>query len=159
MTEKEALQVEAALIDVYPGLTNQMRGHDVERGPAHVQQLIDICSAPVITEGLDEPILMLNITHSITSTNSVYEATRGHWVLAPEKAGRVKYILGLANNICRGVFEASEWQPSSQEEGRYVFVGHKAGGEAQQKYKNKRIPDDWVPARGAANPVRYQNCP
>jgi hypothetical protein len=41
MTEEEAFQVEAALIDATPGLTNEVGGRNSsDFGPAHAQQLI-----------------------------------------------------------------------------------------------------------------------
>ena len=47
LTNKEALEVEAALIDCYPGLTNVQRGHGYDRGAITIEDLKNLLSTPV----------------------------------------------------------------------------------------------------------------
>jgi hypothetical protein len=49
MDDKTAFEVEAALIDAYPGLSNKVGGHgSADRGPMNVQQIQDIYAAKEI---------------------------------------------------------------------------------------------------------------
>src|SRR5690554_3483536 len=41
LTEKEAKEVEAALIDATPGLDNAIRGYDTERGSTTAKEILD----------------------------------------------------------------------------------------------------------------------
>lgn len=115
MTEKEALQVEAALIDVYPGLTNEMRGHDAARGPAHVTQLRDAYAAEEMEIEEDDKLLLFKIRRDVlTSRGSTYDAVRWAWDVSLANAQRAEYILAMVDGLCIGVFEKAEWLPASQ---------------------------------------------
>lgn len=66
MDEDTALEVEAALIDAYPGTVNKIRGHGAssDRGVKHAGQIITYYGAPEIE--FKHTVLMITIRHSIT---------------------------------------------------------------------------------------------
>jgi hypothetical protein len=74
MDEKTALEVEAALIDAYPGLTNIAGGTGSDDyGPMHVSEIISRYAAPVAV--FEHKALLITVNISVAET-SLYEATR-----------------------------------------------------------------------------------
>ena len=53
LTEREAFQVESALIDAFPGLANIQRGHESEHGVCNAVELEQRLSAKTYTEPSD----------------------------------------------------------------------------------------------------------
>ena len=153
MTKEEALKVEAALIDVYPGLTNEMAGHDAARGPANAYQLITEYGAETMELDRDHKILIIKTSYPvITGRGSVYEAVRQSWRINVWRAKKANYVLGVAHNMCLAVYVADEWEPMP--DGRHAFKGREAPAEIRTLYKDKRIPKKY---RGGQSPVRYVN--
>ena len=58
LTQKEAFEVEAALIDAYPGLTNIQPGHDFERGVISVDDLYAKVNMTVYNEPKEKYIII-----------------------------------------------------------------------------------------------------
>lgn len=155
MTEKEALQVEAALIDVYPGLTNQMRGHDADRGPANAMQLIADYQAEEMSTVSGHRILILKTSRRVVEERgSLYEAVRRQWRLNPDRARRADYVLGCINSVCVGVFMADRWVRYGED--RWAFEGHEVRDlDITELYLDKLAPEKF---RRQQNPVGYINC-
>ena len=69
-TREVAFEVEAALMDAYPGLTNKVRGHGAsDFGVAHVEELITAYSAEEFVPA--EPLILISISRlsrSVTCT-------------------------------------------------------------------------------------------
>jgi hypothetical protein len=90
MDETTAREVEAALIDVFPGLSNVISGSGSnDYGPMHVQEIITNYSADEAV--LDEKFLLINVNRSIEEKD-LYQATRFAWRLDVKRAQRAKYI-------------------------------------------------------------------
>jgi hypothetical protein len=132
LDNKTAFEVEAALIDAYPGLTNEVIGAGSnEFGAMHAQEVIEKYQAE--TAVFDDPVVLINVNRS-ASGNSLYEATRYAWKISPKKARRAKYVIAVSQGITRAVFVATKWLPAEQEffpgrepvPGRYGFIGHEA---------------------------------
>lgn len=160
MDEKTAFEVEAALIDAYPGITNVMDGHgNGDFGAMHSREIIQRYSAQ--TAEFDHKALLISINRSALNS-SVYEATRFAWRLSLKKAQQAELILATVQGMIVGVYVADHWLSASGEhfpgretiEGRYGFVGHEAPAEFQSRYLGKRIPDSFR-KRGASNPIKY----
>ncbi len=160
MDEATALEVEAALIDAYPGLTNQQGGHGSnDNGVMHVCEIIDRYEAkPAV---FDHKALLINVNKTANDT-SLYEATRYAWRISRDKAMEAEVILATQRGVILGAFVADDWLEATPENfpgqpplpGRLGFVGREAPREVAELYVGKQVPD-FLRKRGAANPVRY----
>ena len=159
LDEATAKEVEAALIDAYPGLTNQVVGIDSDRGCKHVYEIIKQYGAEEFT--VDEPLVIISCYKTIEEGLDPYDAARHAWHLNLEK---VQGRLVLANNrgIIAGAFwpDSKGWIPATSENfpswgpplpKRYGFHGTPAEAEVWNKYVGKAVPAKYKP-KGA---VRY----
>lgn len=158
--EKTALEVEAALIDAYPGLTNIASGTGAnEYGVMHANEIIRQYSAEQAV--FKHKALLININISASQT-SLYEATRRAWKLSKSKAEEAEIVLATVKGLIVAAFVADEWLDATAENfpgyedipGRIGFVGREAPEEIVKLYVGKRVPNKYR-KRGAANPVRY----
>lgn len=157
MPEHVALEVEAALIDAYPGLTNQVSGQGSnDYGTAHVDQLKERYAAEVIKYDPSHNIMVIKTKWStVEERGDLYQAVRARWKIDPRRAERAHYILAIIDGICRGVFKPKQWKLCSPPgEKRYEFDGVKADEKTSKKYVNKRLPDADC-KKGMASPVLY----
>jgi hypothetical protein len=160
LSEKSALEVEAALIDAYPGITNIMDGHgSSDFGAMHSSEIIKRYSAE--TARFEHKTLLINVNRSALDS-SLYEATRYAWRLSPKKVSQAEVVLAIVQGLIVGAFIAEKWLEARPEnfpgrevvEGRYGFIGIEAPIELQQLYVGKRIPNEFR-KRGASNPIKY----
>ena len=160
MDDKTAMEVESALIDAYPGLTNAIGGAGGdEYGAMHAKELIDRYSAkPAVFR---HRALLISVNRSAFE-NLLYEATRFAWKIDISKAKQAEVILSTQQGIIVGAFVADEWLEATSANfpgkesipGRYGFVGREAPEALASLYLRKRVPDEFR-KRGAANPIRY----
>ena len=160
MDDRIASEVESALIDAYPGLTNIVDGPGgSDYGSMHAQEIISRYSA-------DPAVFMhraiLISVHRSATERSLYEATRFAWKLSKARARQAEVILPTIRGLIVGAFVPDEWLEATRENfpgredrpGRIGFVGHEAPKEVRELYMGKRVPDEYR-KRGAANPIRY----
>jgi uncharacterized protein len=160
LSEKSAFEVEAALIDAYPGITNIMDGHgNSDFGAMHSSEIIKKYSAE--TAKFEHKALLISVNRSALDS-SLYEATRYAWRLSKKKANEAEVVLATVQGLIVGAFVADEWIEANTAnfpgretvEGRYGFKGHEAPVELQQQYVGKRTPDEFR-KKGASNPIKY----
>jgi len=161
LTEKEAFEVEAALIDLIglPILTNIVSGHhSYGFGPMTAEEIIAEYNAP--SAGIREPSILVIINRlyrRAMTADQLYEATRGNWVLGPRR-NRAKYVFAVSNAIVRQVFEIERWYAVEAKEhvitSRWRFDGHIA--EEMQHYVGSSVAQYLT--KGAQNPIKYVNC-
>lgn len=160
MDDRTAFEVEAALIDAYPGLTNVASGAGAnDYGAMHANEIIRQYSAEEAV--FKHKALLININRTATQT-SIYEATHRAWRLSKSKAEEAEIILATLHGLIVGAFIADKWLDATAENfpgyedlpGRIGFVGRKAPAEIIKVYVDKRVPNKYR-KRGAANPVRY----
>ena len=161
MDEKTAFEVESALIDAYPGLTNIVSGTGAnEYGVMHANEIIRQYSAEEAV--FKHKALLININIS-ASQSSVYEATRRAWKLSKSNAEETEVILATVKGLIVAAFVADEWLDATTENfpileedipGRFGFHGKDAPEEIKRLYVNKSVPNKYRKP-GAANPVRY----
>ena len=163
LSEKEAFEVEAALIDFIglADLTNLVQGHGADdRGQMTVAEVIAKYEAPAVI--IHEPVILITINclyRRGMSAEELYEATRGNWVIG-QRRDQVKYAFAVYNGIIREVYEIHRWQPatarreSQKRQQRWRFDGvvatylrHYVGGSTVN-----------YAVTGAQNPIRYVNC-
>lgn len=161
MNEETAFAVEAALIDMVPGLSNLCGGHDSgERGPMHVWEIQQRYEAKE-ADFAGHKVLLISVNRSATEKN-LYDSTRYAWRLDAKRAMHAEVILATQQGLIIGAYVAEQWLPSTPEnfpgfpaaEGRWGFVGREAPKEIVDLYLQKRVPDG-MRKRGAANPIRY----
>lgn len=159
-----AYQLEAALIDAYPGLKNRVAGHGSgDYGVRHVIEIISEYAAQEFEVG--EPLLLINITKTFDDEEkSIYEAARACWRIDANKVKRYKLVLAHRRGLVLGAFRPSgNWLPATTANfpgmgqdipGRFGFVGHPAEEATAKLYLQRRVPDKYR-AKGAANPIRF----
>jgi hypothetical protein len=160
MDEKTAFEVESALIDAYPGLTNVVGGAGGnELGAMHALEIIRRYSAePAVFQ---HKALLISVNRSAAET-SLYEAIRYAWKISQSKAKQAEVVLATLQGLIVGAFVADEWLDATPSNfpgregvpGRFGFVGHEAPAAIRTLYVGKRVPDEYR-RRGAANPIKY----
>jgi uncharacterized protein len=160
MDDKTAFEVEAALIDAYPGLTNVVGGAGSnDYGAMHAREIISrYCAEPAVFR---HKALLISVNRTATET-SLYEATRYAWKISKSKAGQAEVVLATRQGLIIGAFTADKWLEATAANfpgredvpGRIGFVGHEAPEALSKLYVGKRVPDEYR-KRGAANPVKY----
>jgi len=161
--EKVAFQIEAALIDAYPGLTNQVGGHGSDDyGCRHVEEIVrDYAAEPFKAR---EPLILICIAKSYEEEGkSIYDAVRGTWRVSINTVKKFKLVLAHRHGIVLDAFRPAEWLPSKKEyfpwllediPGRFGFVGVPAEEAVKSLYVHRRVPEEFR-RKGAANPVRF----
>ena len=161
MNERTALEVEAALIDCYPGLTNKQSGYESHlRGCRHADEILADYNA--VDFEVDEPLIAFTI-NQMWQELGFYEATRGVWNLDIGKARKRKLVLGVVNNIVKSVYRPTDWVEGTTEnfpwyggeaKNMWGFIGVEAEDETQARYLGKRIPAEYR-KRGVQTSRRY----
>ena len=102
MDESTALEVEASLIDAYPGITNIQGGKGSnDYGPMNAKEIIDKYEAA--EADFEHNCLMITINRS-ASELSIYSATRYAWKISKDRVKKVKYVLSvIQGNDCRSL--------------------------------------------------------
>lgn len=155
-----AFEVEAALIDAYPGLTNVFSGAGSnDFGAMHADEIIRRYEAAEAE--FKHRVIMINVNRSATE-QSLYDATRYAWKIGVRRAKRAEVILTVRHGVIIAAFVPDAWYPATAEHfpgrepvlGRYGFVGSPAPDDISLQYVGKRVPDRFR-KQGAANPIRY----
>lgn len=161
MSDEVAFEVEGALIDAFPGLSNLAGGAgNSEIGAMHAQQVIEKYAAPEAV--FEHRAILINVNRSSLEESSLYEATRYAWVISKSKAARIEVVLAVIQGIIRDAFIPERWLEATTKNfpdrkdvtGRMGFFGHPADERIRKLYVGKRVPDSYR-KKGAANPIKY----
>ncbi len=160
MDDRTAFEVEAALIDAYPGLTNIVGGAGGnDFGAMHTIEIIRRYSAePAVFQ---HKALLISVNRTATET-SLYDATRYAWKISRAKAKQAEVILATVHGLIVGAFVADQWLDATAANfpgrddvpGRLGFIGREAPADIRSLYVGKPVPDEYR-KRGAANPIKY----
>ncbi|PIZ62884.1 hypothetical protein COY17_01680 [Candidatus Saccharibacteria bacterium CG_4_10_14_0_2_um_filter_52_9] len=156
LSEKEALEVEAAVIDLLRDqLTNIVSGHHSDKqGLSTIQELeIYYQAEPAV---FNEPVMLININdkyQACKNLDEIYEATRSAWRVSLIRANQIKIVCATYRGIIRGVFEVENWQKHKRRDGRYEFIGRPADARTTTRYINHSIEE--YQKTGSQNPVKY----
>jgi len=154
-----AKEVEAALIDAYPGLTNSVGGKDSgDRGAMHANEIIAAHKAEIAE--FQHRALLISVNRT-ASERGLYDAVRYAWKLSKKRATQAELVLATEKGVIKDVFVPEKWLPATSENfpgrsgapGRIGFVGRKASPEIFELYFGKRLPEEYK--FGTANPIRY----
>ena len=107
MDNKTASEVEAALIDAYPGLTNEVRGiGSSARGTMHAREIIARYCAE--TAVFQHRALLISVGRTALEM-SLYEAVRYSWKINQSRAEEAEVILAVLQGLIVGAFVADRW--------------------------------------------------
>lgn len=163
LSEKEAFEVEASLIDFIglDSLTNRVTGQKSNnRGQMTVTDVIAMYEAPVIK--ICEPALLITVNRLFRrgmDASSLYEITRGNWVVG-KRRDKVKYAFAIYNGIVRQVYEIDYWfpvearDPKQKTRQRWRFEGSIS---SEMKHYVGGNVENYI-SLGAQNPIKYVNC-
>ena len=157
LTDKEALEVESAVIDVLwkDKLTNIVKGHNSE--DKGIMELEDIKIKYEAEEAnIEEPAILFfinNFYQRDMSEKEIYDATRKSWKVRISHVSDIKIACSVYRGIIREVFTINRWLPSPEVKGRYMFEGKVAEKNVREKYINKSISKYWK--KGSRNPIKY----
>jgi hypothetical protein len=170
--ESAIYEVEAALIDAFPGLTNIQSGHGSgSKGPMTIKELNIKYDLPEITEHPVEKLILININKvaNIHDKQEVFKQTQLSWKIS-DKATSADYILSVYRGIIVGAFIAEKWLPATHENfpelvpkdknlsKRKGFIGHFAPDHIWDKFvgvNGKRIAIERM--KHIQYPIRYWN--
>jgi hypothetical protein len=158
MDQRTAMEVESALIDAFPGITNVNQGIGGElRGVKTTEEIKRLYQAEVADFGKGKFIL-INVNRSFPNERNLYDATRFAWRIDVRKARRAEAVIAVQQGLIKGVFKAVDWFPAKRDnfpsmlediQGRNGFKGMDVS-ENYQHLLHKRIPDKYS-HRGARN--------
>jgi len=162
-SEDVAYQIEATLMDAFPGLLNKAGGrHSGDYGCMHVNEIIRQYAAEPFQAR--EPLILITITWSFEEEGkSIYDAVRCCWRIDVNRAKKYRLVLGHRRGLVIGAFRPKKWLPGTKAHfprsdkdrpERWGFVGESAEKEIEELYVNKRVPDKYR-VKGAANPIRF----
>lgn len=151
LTEREAFEVEAAVIDCYAGLSNKQSGHDYDRGQISVEDFERVNSLTEYNEPTEDYIIIKTSEGAISANGSLYEATRRAWAANINKARKYKYVLSVIHGVVVEVYEVSDWYAIYN---RIAFHGTVATGPITT-LKGHLIPQKYR-KKGMAGPFLYK---
>lgn len=165
LTEEEALEVEAALIDCFPGLTNVKQGVNSDRGVINTETLIkDLSTETFEVLPKDRFILIKTSQKAIeiardnypnaSEEELIYHAVRAAWKMRLDRAKQYKNVVGSINGIVVGCYQNCKWKTSEEDPCRILFEGKTANQKFCERFMGKRVPDEYR-KKGCAIPYRY----
>ena len=158
-----AYEVEAALIDAFPGLSNEMGGRgNRERGVMNAMQIQNIYKAETIHEITDKCIIIKVQQARIdryegSFDEAIYETTRSAWKIKMARVQQAEYVLSALNGVVKAVYCNMQWRNHGERDGRIEFIGEPAPEAVKAKYIGKIIPQAYR-KQGMASPCLYVNC-
>lgn len=172
--DASVFEVEAALIDAYPGLTNIQGGHaSSSRGPMNHMELIDKYSLPELTDAPEHALLLININklEDRFDRKAIYNLVRYCWRVSKARAEKAEYVLAVVRGVVVGVFKPHKWMNATpenfpdipyadgSESHRIGFVGEEAPSGVWDMYagtRGKRVTSPEL--KHVQNPVRFWKC-
>ena len=158
LTEKEALLVESAVMDCYPGLTNLQGGHDNVHGVTNTKTL-ELMFGVEPYEEPDFNYILIKITKESVKRQEdkddpIYEAARYAWKLDKNKVQKCPYVFVVLEDVVKGVFKVDEWYVTPEFDNRIAFKGARVP-DLEEEYVNKTKIPDYYKLKGSINPVQY----
>lgn len=157
-------EVEAALIDAFPGLENIQGGHgSAARGPMHANEITMKYGLAETQQLAGQQLLLINVNRSSDSPEapSVYESVRYAWRLDVGRARQMTYVLAVRRGVVLDAFVATEWKRALAADfpglgvdlpTRWGFDGQPAPDDIRRHYARTRLPSHVTHVQF---PVRY----
>lgn len=162
MDSKTALEVEGALIDAYPSLTNLANGHHSnDNGIGNAEEIENRFSRMEYIDSESNPKYIIIKTSKWriedlegTYEQRLYKATKYCWKISPSKAREYPYVLSVIEGVVQEVYKVDRWKPVEDGRGRYEFEGTIAEENIRNLFRNYKLPSKYR-KRGQASPVLY----
>ena len=107
-TSQLALEVEAAVIDAYPGLTNRVRGHGSrDYGARHVEEIINEYAGEEFQ--VKERLMLISIGVSYYRLDDPYDAVRYAWKVNLNRVKQYKLVLARLRGTIVGAYRPRMW--------------------------------------------------
>lgn len=162
LTEREALLLEAALIDAYQDFTdedlhNAVDGHhSATLGVMGAVDVLALYTAPAAA--VTDPVILVNLNqqwYPAMPAADLYEYTRRSWACQPGRHKGCRYALAVKNGIIRQVYAIGSWalDPRYPNGKRWMFDGVVAADKAHYVGQSVRHL-----LKGAQNPIKWVNC-
>jgi hypothetical protein len=123
MKEDTAFEVEAALIEAYPNLTNIRDGKgNIEHGSMTAEELVELYTLEEAT--LSHKLIIIDVNRSfnrrerartIDGRENLLDAVRFRWVLNKKRAQQCDYVLAQRGGVILGVFRPEKWLDATLE--------------------------------------------
>jgi uncharacterized protein len=172
--DEAIFEVEAALIDAYPGLTNIQGGHaSSDRGPMRHFEIVDKYALPEFPHEPTHKLILININRleDRSDRNAIYNLVRYCWRISKARAETADYVLAVVRGVVVGAFRPKKWMPATSENfpniphadgsesHRIGFIGDQADKEIWTLYvgeRGKRVTNPEL--KHIQNPIRFCNC-
>lgn len=163
LDEATTFEVEAALIDAYPGLSNAVSGHgNGEKGCRHAEELVRIYAARSLVP--KEDLILIYVGKALDEGRDVYDAVRAAWKMSLRKAEKRKLVLAYDGGLVIGAYRPKVWLPATKSnfpflardiDGRIGFTGSPAN-DVWDYYVHCRPP---ARKKGTQTPFSYLDVP
>jgi len=162
MGQSTAYEVEAALIDAFPSLTNIANGHhNNDYGIGNAEEIERRFSKSEYIDCSKNPKYIIIKTTKWrldesegTYAERLYYATRFCWKISPKSAKKHPYVLSVVDGVVEEVYKVERWNLVNDGRGRYEFEGQIAADEVRSIFKDHRIPSKYR-KKGQASPILY----
>lgn len=171
--DEAIFEVEAALIDVFAGLTNIQGGHGSgSKGPMNVIEIVDKYALPEIDIEPSEKLVLININRleDRSDEETIYQQTRLCWRISKSRAEAADFVLSVVKGVVVGAFVAERWLDATHENfpdhipvdgempERKGFIGVRAPEDIWNKFvgeRGKRVSIEGM--KHIQFPIRYWN--
>ena len=171
LDENEAFMVESVLIDLLTyrdfssvaNITNIQAGHhQFDRGIKTAEELETIYNGGELDDnGIVDRVLTINIngTYNLNckGDRSIYDSTRGSWILSPNRVRNVEYVLSEYRGVVRAIFVPERWYPQPDNNKRWMFDGYEITDQNNPEIYHRYINKHLSKVKGAQNPLHYYN--
>lgn len=160
-----AYEVEAAVIDAFPGLTNVVNGHGSgEFGSRHIEEIINEYAGEDFQ--VKEDLMLISIGVYYYKRDDPYDAVRYAWKVSRHRVEQYSLVVARVRGLVVGAYRPTEWLPATCENfpdlasryegfgsipGFHGFVGNPAD-DVWDDYVGKRVPRRF---RRSMNAIRY----
>ncbi len=166
-------EVEAAVIDAYPGLTNIQGGHgSADRGPVSPKQIMALYDLTEVDLRDDDRIIFLSVgrIEDTSSLEAVYASSAVAWKLNVNRARQADYVVPVKQGRTLAVFKPTEWlaathanfpqivAKTNQRPDKWGFKQSPVEESVRERLvgeNGKRLPKE-LPF-GSGQPIRYYN--
>lgn len=169
--ESEAFLVESVLIDLLTfrdfsfvaNITNIQAGHhQFDRGIKTAEELESLYNGGELMDSdFVDRVLTININGTYNLKNedhpNIYEATRKSWVLSPNRAKNVQYVLSEYRGVVRAIFVPEHWEHEKNNPRRWKFEGYEITEQNNPEIYHRYINKHLSKAKGTQNPIHYYN--
>ncbi len=108
MDSDTAREVESALIDAYPGLTNLKSGDGAARSGTLAEILAE--SYQVSPAVISKKALFVSVNRSVDRGRGIKTAARAAWGVNINRARNADIVVAVRHRVIRGVFKPQNWR-------------------------------------------------